>query len=137
MHRDRTARRPQGTGSIIDQNGVYYGKWRVAGRQVKRKLGPVRTPHRPDGITKTQAEARLRDLIQTVLVSASVERARTLGVTADAWIAHLESTGAKASSIRAYRSALDRWFLPTLNTRSLDRITTEDIESVMARMRKI
>ena len=41
MHPDRTARRPQGTGSIVAKNGVYYGQWRADGRQVKRSIGPV------------------------------------------------------------------------------------------------
>lgn len=101
-----------------------------------RKLGAVRTPHRPDGLTKAQAEARLRDLIQTAQATAPVQHARTLGAAADAWLAHLEANGTKASSVRAYRAALDKWFLPTLKTRSLDRITSADVEHAMSRMRK-
>ena len=130
------ARRAYGTGSIIERKGTYYGKWRDGDRQVMRKIGPVRTPHRPDGMTKTQAEARLRDLIREVAASAPVAHARTLEAAADAWLAHLEANGTKASSVRAYRAALDRWFLPTLKTRSLDRITTADGEHAMSRMRK-
>lgn len=130
------ARRPQGTGSIIEKNGVYYGQWRDAGRLVKRRLGPIRNPHKPDGLTKGQAEARLRDLIREVAASAPVAHARTLEAAADAWLEHLEANGTKASSVRAYRAALDRWFLPTLKTRSLDRITTADVEHAMSRMRK-
>ncbi len=131
-----SARRAYGTGSIIERKGTYYGKWRDGDRQVKRKLGPVRTPHRPDGLTKTQAESRLRDLIREVAASAPVAHARTLEAAADAWLEHLEANGTKASSVRAYRAALDRWFLPTLKTRSLDRITTADVEHSMSRMRK-
>jgi hypothetical protein len=37
-------RRSHGTGSIIERSGAYYGQWRVGGRLVKRKLGPVRRP---------------------------------------------------------------------------------------------
>lgn len=131
-----TARRPQGTGSIIERNGVYYGQWRDDGRLVKRRIGPIRSAHKPDGLTKTQAEARLRDLIREVGASAPTSHARTLGAAAEAWLAHLEANGTKASSVRAYRAALDKWFLPTLKTRSLDRITTSDVEHAMSRMRK-
>lgn len=131
-----TARRPQGTGSIIQKNGIYYGQWRDAGRLVKRRIGPIRSPHKPDGLTKGQAEARLRDLIREVGATAPTTHARTLQAAADAWLEHLEANGTKASSVRAYRAALDRWFLPTLKTRSLDRITTTDVEHIMARMRK-
>jgi Phage integrase, N-terminal SAM-like domain len=131
-----SARRPHGSGSITVHNGAYVGMWRVAGRQVKRKIGPVRTPHLPDGLTKTQAEARLRELIRETQASAPLANARTVGAAMDAWLAHLEAMGIKASSVRAYRAALDGWFLPTLKTRSLDRVTTADVELVMARMRK-
>ena len=82
--RPKTNRRSYGTGSLLitrhaDGTGVYYGKFRdQAGQQVKRRIGPVRTPHEPDGLTKAQAEARLRDLIATVQAAAPVEHARTL-----------------------------------------------------------
>lgn len=135
------ARRSYGTGSLLtttraDGTRVYYAKFRDAsGRQVKRRVGLVRTPHQPDGLTKPQAEARLRDLMQTVQAAAPLEHARTLEAAAEAWLTHLEATGTKASSIRAYRAALHKWFLPTLKARSLDRITETDIEHAMRRMR--
>jgi integrase len=134
-------RRSYGTGSLIvttcaDGTRVYYGKFRDgSGQQVKRRIGPVRMPHRPNGLTKPQAEARLRDLIATVQATASVEQARTLEAAADAWLRHLEATGTKASSVRAYHAALHKWFMPTLKGRSLDRITEADIEHAMRKMR--
>ena len=118
--RSKPTRRAYGTGSLFtttqaDGSSVYYGKFRdTSGQQVKRRIGPVRTPHQPDGMTKSQAEARLRDLIANVQAAAPVEHARTLEAAADAWISHLEATGAKASTVRAYRAALDKWFLPIL-----------------------
>jgi Phage integrase, N-terminal SAM-like domain len=135
------ARRSYGSGSLLtvtQRNGarVYVGKFRdVSGRQVKRRIGRVRSPHEPDGLTKPQAEARLRDLIVTAQTAAPVEHARTLGDAAAAWLTHLEATGAKASTIRAYRAALTKWFLPTLHGRSLDRITEGDVEHAIRRMR--
>ena len=130
------ARRSYGTGSLLTVNGAYYGKWRdQSGRQLKRRIGLVRTPHEPDQLTKSQAEARLRDLIQTTIAAAPVEYARTLQSAADAWITHLVATGIKASSIRAYRAALDKWFMRTLKGCSLDRITTSDVEHAMRQMR--
>jgi integrase len=140
--RPKTNRRSYGTGSLLitrqaDGTGVYYGKFRdQTGQQVKRRIGPVRTPHKPDGLTKAQAEARLRDLIATVQAAAPFEHARTLAAAAGAWTAHLEATGAKASTVRAYQAALDKWFLPPLGARSLDRIAEGDIEHAMAQMRK-
>lgn len=135
-----SAKRAYGSGSLTTvtlSNGgrVYVGKFRdVNGRQVKRRLGPVRTPSKPDGMTKTQAEARLRDLISTE-TARPVAQARTLRATVDPWLEHLEATGKKRSSIRAYRSALEKWFLPSFGDRSLDRITARDVEDVMRAMR--
>lgn len=133
-------RRSYGTGSllVVTRAGgpVYYGKFRDGtGQQVKRRIGPVRTPHEPDGLTKTQAEGRLRDLIATTHAAAPVAHARTLEAAAGAWLTHLEATGTKASSLRAYRAALT-WFLPALGARSLDRISEADVEQAMSRMRK-
>jgi len=114
MSNKNPSRRPQGTGSLIITTGtdgtrVYHAKFRGnAGQQIKRRIGIVRTPHKPDGLTKAQAEARLRDVIATTEASAPVEHARTLEAAADAWLAHLQATGIKASSIRTYRSALDK-----------------------------
>ena len=39
-------KRTYGTGAVLEVNGVYYGKWRVAGRQVKRRLGRYDNPAR-------------------------------------------------------------------------------------------
>src|SRR5439155_17191275 len=128
------ARRSYGTGSLYVVNGVYYGKFRRPdGRQVKRRIGRVRTPHEPDGLIRREAEARLRELMQTEQVVASND-ARTLDAAASAWLTHLQATGVKASSVRAYRAALTKWFLPSLGARSLDRITEADVEDVMQRM---
>ena len=61
-----TPRRSYGTGSLTegqrtDGGRVYIAKFprNYHGRQVKRRVGPVRTPHQPDGLTKRQAEVRL------------------------------------------------------------------------------
>ena len=134
-------RRPHGSGSLItvtraDGRQTYYAKFRdPCGRQVKRRIGPVRSSHRPDGLTKSQAEARLRDLMQTTTATVPSDRTRTFGGTAEAWLTHLEATGVKASSVRAYRVALSKWFLPRLKARSLDRVTISDIEHAMKQMR--
>jgi integrase len=94
----------------------------------------VRTPHEPDGLTKAQAETRLRDLIAGTQAGTPVAHVRTLQAASEAWLTHLEAAGSKASSLRAYSAAL-AWFKP-LDDRSLDRITEPDVEHVMRQMRK-
>ena len=64
---ERDQRRAHGTGSLEtrDRHGreIYYGRFYVAGRQVKRKLGPKRLPGESTGLTKTGAERALQNLI--------------------------------------------------------------------------
>ncbi len=66
MQAQRSAKRAYGSGSIFEVDGTWYGKWRVDGRQVKRRIGPKRTRGEADGITKSQAEARLREFMAEV-----------------------------------------------------------------------
>ena len=69
MHRDSIQPRPRGTGSLLrhtHRNGAetWYGRWWVDGRQVMRRLGPVRPPRSRTGLTRSQAEAALRQAIE-------------------------------------------------------------------------
>ena len=73
MARSSNARRVCGTGSIVEHAGAFYGKWRVDGRQVKRKLGAVRQPRAQGGLTRKQAERRLRELMAETVAPASSE----------------------------------------------------------------
>jgi hypothetical protein len=60
---DQKTRRNYGTGTLMVIGSSWSGMWRAAdGRRVKRKLGPVRTAGKADGLTKPQAEERLREL---------------------------------------------------------------------------
>ncbi len=57
------ARRDYGTGTLLVIGSSWYGMWHgPGGRRVKRKLGTARTAGRADGLTKPQAEERLREL---------------------------------------------------------------------------
>src|SRR4051794_18475853 len=62
-------RRAYGTGSLLTQatargSETWYGQFRIEGRLVKRALGPKRGTRSPNGLTRTQAERKLRQLIE-------------------------------------------------------------------------
>ena len=59
-------KRAYGSGSVFVRGDAYYGKWRVAGQQVKRKLGPIKGPDTPHGLTRKRAEAKLRELMSSI-----------------------------------------------------------------------
>lgn len=74
------AKRSYGTGALYVRRDArsretWYGKWRVGGRQVKRRIGTVRRTGTRRGLTRAQAERQLRRTIEsTVPALASGER---------------------------------------------------------------
>jgi hypothetical protein len=69
-------RRSYGTGNLRTRRGAWYGQWWIGDRRVQRKLGPKRQPGTREGLTRRQAEAELRRLMQTTSPAP-----RTDGVT--------------------------------------------------------
>lgn len=76
MRLNPSSRRPYGSGSVFEHRNAWYGQWRVGGRLVKRKLGLMRQPGSRDGLTRTQAEARLRALMTEVGAAPPVAEKR-------------------------------------------------------------
>src|SRR4051795_12551533 len=69
MHPDSSKSRPRGTGSLLirsDRSGSssWYGKWRVEGRQIMRRLGDVRSNGSDLGLTQAEADAELQRAIE-------------------------------------------------------------------------
>lgn len=123
-------RRPAGTGSLFLRHGGWYGQWRSNGRLVKRKLGPKRSPGQADGLTRIQAEKRLRELMQSV--RAPLNGRLPFGEAGDLYVAHLESVlERKPSTIEDYRSMLRRHFAPFFRGRPLDSIDADQVVEYM------
>lgn len=127
-----SARRPYGTGSLLERSGTWYGQWRVDGRQVKRRLGPVRGRDCPRGLTRPQAERELRRKIAEVRPVASgtplsVEQA------GDLYIQHLETVkGRRPSTVQDYRIMLRTHLVPSFRS-PLALVTTADVETFIRR----
>lgn len=130
-------RRPYGSGSLFVRNGAWYGQWRSDGQLTKRKLGPVRQPGTSDGLTRTQAERRLRELMGSV--HAVPAGCRTdVEALGRAYLVHLEQVrGCKATTLQDYRSMLSRHIVPYFDTTKVDRLGVTDVESfVLAKRRE-
>src|SRR4051794_24342985 len=89
MSRDRSQRRPYGSGALFEHRGSWYGQWRVRDRLLKRKVGPIRQRGSSTGLTKGQAEAKLRQLIETTVVPG-VEPGTSLNQLGDRYVNHVE-----------------------------------------------
>ena len=128
-------RRAYGTGSLHTQPTVrggetWYGQFRIEGRLVKRALGPKRGPRAPDGLTRTQAERKLRQLIEATR-PLPPERL-TIEAAGHRLVAHLGELGRKRSTLAAYESCLRVHLVPYFRTRPLHRITREHVEAFVA-----
>jgi integrase len=126
------ARRSYGTGSLITYRGKWYGQWWVGDRRVKRAIGPKREPGSRHGLTKRQAEARLRMLMQEVLPAPPGEHL-TLAEAGARYLTHLETVlGRKRATLHDYRLILDRQLVPFFGERAIDRIDAEDARAFLA-----
>jgi integrase len=132
-------RRPRGTGALIarkDSAGreTWYGKWWVGSSQVKRRIGPKRTPSLRDGLTRSQAEAELRKLIGSVQVAQARRERMTVAEAGELLIASATTRGLKRSTVMSYETICRVHLSPFFGSRPLDRIARRDVESLGAQM---
>jgi integrase len=128
-------RRAYGTGSLFteptaDGRESWYGQFRVGGRLVKRALGPKRGQRSPDGLTRTQAERKLRQLIEATR-PLPPERL-TVAEAGARLVAHLAELGRKRSTLAAYESCLRVHLVPFFRQGPLHRITRDQVEAFVA-----
>lgn len=145
MQAQRSGRRAYGSGSLYEVDGVWYGKWRVGVRQVKRKIGPKRTRGKADGLTKAQAEARLRELIadvkaEDVAVAASRKRRPhhyTVAELADLFIEHArEHRGLKETTLTDYAMHVRVHLAPFFGELPIQRIDARRVEGFVGHLRQ-
>jgi len=137
MASNSSARRAYGTGSIVERSGAFYGRWRIGDQQVQRRLGPVRSPAKPDGLTRKQAEGRLRQLM-TETVAPSPDRRLTFDVAGAQYLRHLEDVmQRKRTTVQDYRIMLRRHLGPFFGKRPLGAIEPSDIGEYIASKRRV
>jgi integrase len=115
---------------------TWYGKWRVDGQQVKRRIGPKRVAATRDGLTKTQAEAELRKMMGEVASVARRAERFTVPEAAEALIAVRRSSGRKRSTLQGYESIVAQHIVPFFGGRKVDRITRRDVEAFGAALER-
>jgi integrase len=92
-----------------------------------RKLGPVRAPGTREGLTRTMAEAKLRELIGEVAAPPVAERV-TVKDAGRRHLAHLEAMGRKPSTLRSYRNLFDRHIVPSIGAGPVGPLSPDDVE---------
>jgi len=132
-------RRSYGTGSLYERTdsagrASWYGRWWTGGRQVKRRVGPKRTPGERDGLTQAQAEAELRRLIADTRDDARPRTGERVTVeeAAGRYVAHAKRRGRKASTLENIESETRVHLASFFRDRPLDAIRPEDVRDLVA-----
>jgi integrase len=132
-------KRAYGSGSVFVRGGAFYGKWRVDGQQVKRKLGPVKGPDAPHGLTRNRAEGKLRELMSAV-EPPPAHPAVDVAAAGAAYLDHLDHLEhvmqRKRTTIQDYRIMLDRHLRPFFGTAPIGTITPEHVSKLLATKRR-
>lgn len=128
------AKRSYGTGSLSVKGTSYYGKWRVGDRQVMRKIGPVRERGTRDGLTKGQAEAKLRKMIAETAVVISPDERHDFAEVAERYIDHVKNVmDRKPTTVHDYRLIAQTHLNPYFGKKDIDRITPNDVAGYLER----
>src|SRR4051812_20745696 len=144
MHdqRSRVPRRPAGTGSLFVRTDAagrasWYAKYRVGGRQVKRRLGARREPGGTIGLTRGQAEAELRRLLSESPAGAALREALSFAEAAERYLQHVEHVRErKRSTVQDYRIIVRRHLGPFFAGRRLEALQPEEIAAYMTAKRR-
>lgn len=135
-------RRSYGTGQLFikcDTRGRehWYGRFYVGGARIKRRIGTKRAVGSSHGLTRPQAEKRLRQLMETESLSIAADNRLAIESAGERYLIHLDSVmGRKPSTIADYGSILTSHFVPFFGERKLDRIDADTVSDYMARKRR-
>jgi len=135
------SRRFHGSGSLytrVDGRGrvSWYAQFRVGPRQVKRRLGPRREAGGRDGLTRSQAEARLRRLLEEAQAAPALPERLTVADVGERLIRHLRSLGRKPSTVEGYESYLRVHLEPFFGQLPLEKLRPADVEAFIAERRE-
>lgn len=132
------AKRVYGTGSLYIKGASYYARWRTAdGRQLNRKVGPVRPPGEGTGLTRPQAERefrRMQDEEERRPSPARQGERRTVDDAASSLRRQLALEGARKSYLENCESMQRVHLSPALGDKPIDKVTTAHIEALGASM---
>jgi len=134
MQAKRNHKRAYGTGSVEPKGNSWLGRWRVAGKPVKRSLGPIKSKDRPDGLTRTQAEARLREKMAEYKPAGEEVTVPTFAVAGTRHINRLKVMGRKRSTTEEYESCKRIHLDPEFGDRPVDAPDHHDVERLQQKL---
>jgi integrase len=131
----KQGRRSNGAGTVYSKHGSWYGRWITEdGGRANRRLGPVRKAGTSDGLTRAQAESKLRQLIGEVRNVSNPDR--TVADAGRALLDHLEVLGRSKSHRETVESHLRVNIVPAIGCVPIDRLDEERITRMAATLRR-
>jgi integrase len=126
------ARRSYGTGTLFvrsDRNGreVFYGIGYRNGKRFNRKLGVKRGPGSRNGLTVTQAESRLAELIGSADTAPVLGGGVTVEEAGRRYLLYAQRRGRKPATISNLESELRVHMHPFFTDKALHTITSHDV----------
>jgi integrase len=129
-------KRPYGTGALWIENGMWIGRWHApGGGRPKRRVGPARQPGSNEGLTRTQAEAELRKLVDGDGAKVATDPCRTIDHVGRLHLGKLIANGRKKSHTDGLESHLRVHLVPFFGTTPINRIDETDVERLAAQLR--
>jgi integrase len=132
------SKRSYGTGELYEKHGAYYGRWRTSDdRKLNRKVGPVRNPGSPDGLTRAQAERAFRKLQEAEERRPSRRRdvePVTVGAAATSLRQAKALEGARKSYLEGLESMQRVHLEPKIAAAALEKVSTAQIEALAGGM---
>lgn len=131
------ARRTQGTGTLTERNGYWSGQWRVNGKLVRRSLGKVRAKRGGEGLSRTEAEAKLQELIAEARRSGMATRQggeQTIEMVWEAYRADRGKALKEATTLVDYASCVRVHIVPFFGTTPVRHITRERCRDFIAHL---
>jgi integrase len=134
------AKRTYGTGHLYTSRKAWYGRWRTSdGKNLNRKVGPMRGPEHPDGLTAPQAERKLRQMQHEEELTPRLARGPDVPTVDDVTKSlrqRLRVRGLRPSSLESYESIQRVHVSPLLGSRPVTTVDTDDIEAFSAALLK-
>src|SRR5579863_1232632 len=131
-------KRTYGTGHLYEKSGAYYGRWRTLdGRQLNRKIGPIRRPGEDDGLTRAQAERefrRLQDAEERAPRPVRGADTPTVDEVGDSLRQKLRLGGARRSYQEGCESMQRVHISPRFGALAITEVTTAHVEALASAM---
>jgi integrase len=130
-------KRSYGTGQLYIENGVWMGRWHTpSGGRPNRRVGPARKKGTSTGLTRTQAEAKLREMMDSDGAQVTTDPGRTVAHVGQLHVAALIGKGRKRSHTETFASHLRVHIGPFFASTPIHRIESTDVERFQVKLAK-